>query len=102
MNRQMTMSPTPKPLPPGLPAALVRRTAGAAALVLALAGAFAAGRAFNGQDTRINQPVQLKAQGLGTGRSCADLRSWYVAHALDEVTAWGWQGPVVYDAVGGA
>jgi hypothetical protein len=96
------MSPMPKPLPSGLPAALVRRTAGAAALVLALGGAFAAGRAFGGSDLRTDPPVQLTAQGLGTGRSCADLRSWYVAHGLDQVTAWGWHGPVLYDAMGGA
>jgi hypothetical protein len=94
----MAMTPMPRSSSPGLPAALVRRTAGAAALVVALGGAFVAGRAFGGSDP-VGPQTRLTAQGLDTGRSCPDLRRWYVDHGVDQVTAWGWRGPVVYGAM---
>lgn len=94
----MTMS-----MPPSLPATLVRRTAGATALVLALGGAFAAGHGLAGPGHPADPRLQLTAQGLGTGRSCTDLRQWYVDHGIDQVTAWGWQGPRMYpEDLGGA
>jgi hypothetical protein len=86
----------------GLPAALVRRTAGAGALVLALGGAFAAGHGLAGRGAAVDPAVLLAAQGLGTGRSCTDLRQWYVDHAVDQVTAWGWNGPRIYNALPGS
>ncbi len=91
--RQMTMSTSPN-----LPAALVRRTAGAAALVLALGGAFVAGQAVAGTGGSQPPTLRLTSQGLGTGRSCPELRQWYVEHGIGQVTAWGWGGPVGYGA----
>src|SRR5262245_37118945 len=73
---------------------LLRRTTALLGVLLAVATAFAAG--FLLGPGRGGASVQLTGQDLGAGLSCDRLRQWYVDHALEEVTAWGWQGPPLY------
>jgi len=77
---------------------LVRRTTTTVGGLLALATAFGAG-ALVARPATPADPVRLTASDLAGGRSCPDLRQWYVDHGLDQVTAWGWRGPVVYGAM---
>jgi beta propeller domain-containing protein len=78
---------------------LLRRTAAVLGVLLAVTTAFVAGVAFSpGHDGRASR-LLLSGQDLGSGLPCGQLRQWYVAHALDQVTAWGWQGPPIYDGV---
>ncbi|WP_151083470.1 beta-propeller domain-containing protein [Nocardioides cynanchi] len=84
-----------------LPSTVFRRTASVVGVVLGVLAAFVAGFAVASRNADTStSPVRLAGQDLGTGRSCPDLLRWYVDHAVDRVTAWGWNGPVVYD--GGA
>jgi hypothetical protein len=75
---------------------LLRRTLAVLGVLLAVTTAFAAGVALSpGHDAR-GPRLLLTGQELGSGLSCDRLRQWYVDHALQQVTAWGWQGPPVY------
>jgi hypothetical protein len=92
----MTMTPT---------AHVIRRTATVLGLVLGVLAAFVAGFAVASARTgTVTTPIRLAGQDLGTGRSCSSLLQWYVDHALERVTAWGWNGPMIYEgeAVPGA
>jgi len=82
--------------------ALMRRSMAAGTVLLVAAGAFAAGLAVAAgrDDGATRPPYRLTADGLDAGQSCAQVRSWYVEHGLEQVTAWGWQGPM-YPAYGG-
>jgi len=73
----------------------VRRIVATLTVLLAVTTAFAAG--FLVSDARRGEKPQLHlaAAGLNSGLSCERLRQWYVAHGLDRVTAWGWQGPAL-------
>lgn len=84
----MTMSP---------PTQVIRRTATVLGVVLGVLAAFVAGFAVaSGRSGTATTPIRLAGQDLGTGRSCPSLLRWYVDHALERVTAWGWNGPVIY------
>jgi hypothetical protein len=76
-------------------ASAVRRIVATLTVLLAVTTAFAAG--FLVSDARRGEKPQLHlaAAGLNSGLSCERLRQWYVAHGLDRVTAWGWQGPAL-------
>jgi hypothetical protein len=92
----MTMTP---------PSNVIRRTGTVLGVVLGVMAAFVAGFAVaSGRSATATNPIRLAAQDLGTGRSCASLLQWYVDHALERVTAWGWNNPVIYngEAVPGA
>src|SRR5262245_61757898 len=73
---------------------LLRRTTALLGVLLAVTTAFAVGLLLG--PGRGGASVQLTGQDLGAGLSCDRLRQWYVDHALEEVTAWGWQGPPLY------
>jgi hypothetical protein len=98
----MTM-PTQRPTP--LTRTVIRRTAAVLGVVLGVLAAFVAGFAVaSGRGDGPTTPLRLTGQDLATGRSCTGLLQWYVDHALERVTAWGWNSPMVYagEAVPGA
>jgi Beta propeller domain len=87
------------------PSNLIRRTGTVLGVVLGVLAAFVAGFAVaSGRSGTAGDPIRLTGQDLGTGRSCSGLLQWYVDHALDRVTAWGWDEPMIYngEAVPGA
>jgi hypothetical protein len=84
---------------------VIRRTGTVLGVVLGVLAAFVAGFAVaSGRTDTTTSPIRLAGQDLGTGRSCAGLLQWYVDHALEQVTAWGWNAPMIYngEAVPGA
>jgi hypothetical protein len=87
------------------PTRVIRRTATVLGVVLGVMASFVAGFAVaSDRAGTAADPIRLAGQDLGTGRSCAGLLRWYVDHALERVTAWGWNSPVIYsgEAVPGA
>jgi hypothetical protein len=78
---------------------LLRRTTALLGVLLAVTTAFAAGFLL-GPGRGGGTSVLLTGQELGAGLSCDRLRQWYVDHALEQVTAWGWQGPPFYRGLG--
>jgi hypothetical protein len=80
---------------------LLRRTVAVLGALLAVTTAFVVGLALSPGHHVRGPRLALTGQDLGMGLSCQRLRQWYVDHALDQVTAWGWQGPPIYAAEGG-
>jgi uncharacterized secreted protein with C-terminal beta-propeller domain len=78
---------------------VLRRIVASITALVAMVGAFAAG--FLVSDARSGEPPadRLSAAGLDSGLSCDRLRQWYVDHALERVTAWGWSTPIYDDAI---
>jgi hypothetical protein len=78
---------------------VLRRIVASITALVAMAGAFAAG--FLVSDGRSGEPpaYRLSAAGLDSGLSCDRLRQWYVDHALERVTAWGWGSPIYADGI---
>ena len=79
---------------------LIRRTVAVVGVLLAVTTAFVAGLGLSPGHHDRGPRLLLSGQDLGRGLSCEQLRQWYVDHALDQVTAWGWQGPPIYAAEG--
>src|SRR4051812_28072273 len=75
---------------------VLRRIVATVTALVAMAGAFAAGFLTAGAGGGDPTAYRLSAAGLDSGLSCDRLRRWYVGHALDRVTAWGWQAPIYY------
>jgi hypothetical protein len=65
-----------------------------AAVVTAVVAVFLVAGARSGEP-----PAYRLAAGLDRGLSCDRLRQWYVDHAVDRVTAWGWQSPIYAEGV---
>jgi hypothetical protein len=65
-----------------------------AAVVTAFVAGFLVAGARSGEP-----PAYRLAAGLDRGLSCDRLRQWYVDHAVDRVTAWGWQSPIYAEGV---
>jgi hypothetical protein len=65
-----------------------------AAVVTAFVAGFLVAGARSGEP-----PAYRLAAGLDSGLSCDRLRQWYVDHAVDRVTAWGWQSPIYAEGV---
>ncbi len=86
---------------PAAPAA-IRRTMAALLALVVVTTAFATGfLVAKGRGDERPTPLRLAGAGLGSGLDCDALRQWYVDHALDRVTAWGWDLPA-YDLGGTA
>lgn len=80
---------------------VLRRVVAALTALVAMAGAFAAGLLVAG--ARGGEPPAYRlAAGLDGGLTCERLRQWYVDHAIDRVTAWGWQAPIEAVPLAGA
>ena len=79
-----------------------RRWVAVSAAVAVVGGSFAAGAVWRGggddvrSGTLVAAPDPLRPQARGVGLvpadSCDQLLDWYVDHALERVTAWGWDG----------
>ncbi|WP_167880467.1 beta-propeller domain-containing protein [Nocardioides guangzhouensis] len=93
-----------RPSPLTRPAA--RRWLAVTAAVALVGGSFAAGAVWRGGGDEVRsgrlvaaplRPLpQAPGVGLVSADSCDQLLDWYVDHALDRVTAWGWDGGPVY------
>jgi hypothetical protein len=71
----------------------LRRTVATLAVLVVVAAAFAAGFVVAGARHGETPSYRLTGAGL-SGLTCERLRQWYVDHAVDQVTAWGWQSPL--------
>jgi uncharacterized secreted protein with C-terminal beta-propeller domain len=78
---------------------VLRRIVATVTALVAMTGAFAAGFLVAGARSGEPPAYRLSAAGLDSGLSCDRLRQWYVDHALDRVTAWGWQAPIYAEGV---
>ncbi len=72
----------------------LRRTVATLAVLVVVAAAFAAGFVVAGARHGETPSYRLTGAGLDSGLTCERLRQWYVDHAVDQVTAWGWQSPL--------
>jgi uncharacterized secreted protein with C-terminal beta-propeller domain len=86
--RQMTMTGS----------TVLRRALASVSVLAAVATAFVAGFAVAGAGSEGPSAYRVAA-GLDNGLSCDRLRQWYVDHAVDRVTAWGWESPVYAEGV---
>ena len=83
------------------PGDAIRRTLATLTVLVVAAAAFAAGLVVAG--ARGGGPsYRLTAAGLDSGLTCEGLRQWYVDHAEDQVTPWGWQSPLRMVPLSGA
>jgi len=86
--------PTPPTSPtPATPGRAFRRAVATVTVGLLVIAGFVAGFLVAGARDGQEPPLRLSAAGLDSGLSCDRLHAWYVEHGVDQVTAWGWQGP---------